>query len=89
MATQAEILDQVSKLLKEGKVQEADDLAQRGAADARIAESKSSGKDPAPAPKRDPAVIKQDLITEVVTHLGSPPRLLALLEELYPAAPEK
>lgn len=89
MATQAEILDQVSKLLQEGKVQEADDLVKKTAADERETAAKASGIAAAPAPPREPGVVNQDLLAAIVNHLGNPPRLRALLSELEQAAPQK
>lgn len=89
MATQAEILDEVSKLLKEGKVQEADDLAQKTAADVRAADAKDSGATPPPPPKRDPATIAHALFAALAQRLGNPPGLVALLDELAQALPLK
>lgn len=82
MPTQAEIFEEVSKLLQEGKVQEADDLAKKAAADAQVAERKVSATPPPPPPPRDPDDITHDLLAAIVNHMGNPPRLHALVIEL-------
>lgn len=86
MPTQAEIFEQVSKLLQEGKVQEADDLAKKAAADAQVADKKASAAPAPPPPPRDPSVITHDLLAEIVNHMGNPPRLHALVAELEASA---
>lgn len=86
MPTQAEILDQVSKLLQEGKIQEADDLVKKASADAHIAEQKTAGAPAPPPPPRDLSVITHDLLAAIVNHMGNPPRLHALVSELEAAA---
>ena len=89
MPTQAEILDQVSKLLQEGKVQEADDLAKSTAAADREASAKATGTPAPPPPPRSSFEVTNDLLAHIVNHLGNPPRLHALLVELEAAAKQK
>lgn len=89
MPTQAEILDQVSRLLQEGKAQEADDLVKKAAADAHAAEHHAPAAAAPPPPPRAPDVITHDLLAAIVNHMGNPPRLHALVSELEAAAKAK
>lgn len=89
MPNTAEVLEQVSKLLQEGKVQEADDLAKKAAADAHAASQPASGAAAPPPPPRAPAVITHDLLAAIVTHMGNPPRIHALITELERASKPK
>jgi hypothetical protein len=74
----ANVFVEALKLLREGKVQEADDLLAKGIADASKAEPAAV----IPPPPRDPAEIVTDLARAIVEHLGSPAPLKALLDEL-------
>lgn len=89
MPTQAEIFDQVSKLLQEGKVQEADDLVKKASADAHIAEQKAPAAPAPPPPPRETSVITHDLLAAIVNHMGNPPKLHALVSELEASAKAK
>ena len=74
----AEFVDQVQKLLREGKTQEADDLI--AAHKEQLAAMPEPGA--APAPPRSDKEIVNDFLVELVHHLGSPPALVTLLVEL-------
>lgn len=79
MAT-AEVLDKVQALMREGKVDEADALISEHKA--AVAAAPQPG-DP-PPPPRTAADIVKELFNELVTHVGSPPALVALYKELLP-----
>ncbi len=72
----------VRALLKEGKVQEADDLLTIiEAADAERAGA-AAAKPAAPPRPRAPNLVLMELLSELVAHLGNKPAHEALLEEL-------
>lgn len=72
-------------LLKEGKVQEADDLLKTLSADATAAAEAAAGKPAEPPPPRAPELIIFDLFFEIIAHLGNKPLLEQLLEDLKAA----
>jgi hypothetical protein len=74
------VIDQALALMREGKVQEADDLL----AAARSELEQPPAPEPPPAP-RAPIVILLDFGRELVAHLGSPPALVRLLREFEAA----
>jgi hypothetical protein len=78
-------LTEISKLLQEGKNQEADDLLNKYAAEANARELAATGAAPAPPAPRPPAEITQELLTWLVNHLGNHPEALKLLQELEAA----
>jgi len=72
----------VRALLKEGKVQEADDLLTRlEAADAEKSGA-AAAKPVEPPPPRAPNLVLMELLSELVAHLGNKPAHEVLLEEL-------
>jgi len=77
-------LGEVSKLLQEGKNQEADDLLKKFAADANAAELAASGGANAAAPPRRLGEIVNDLLIEVMHRFGNPPALQVFILELEP-----
>lgn len=79
MAT-AEVLDQVQALIREGKVQEADDLLAKHKTELAA----KPEPDAPPPPPRQIGDILKELYTEITLHLGSPARLVELLKELEP-----
>ena len=75
-----EALAKAQTLIREGKTQEADDLLAEHLT--AVAAAPKPG-DP-PPPPRTAADIAKDILNELVTHLGSPPSLVALYKELLP-----
>lgn len=81
MPEQTEELWNVRKLLREGKVQDADDLITKYFAAEKLVEDKAD-QAPPEKPPRTPAVVTADLLTEIVGLLGNKESLLATLKEL-------
>lgn len=82
MADPNDVLAQARNLLREGKVQHADNLIsdhfkQLAAGGAAVPETAA-----APAPERPPQTIVHDLFTEIVALLGNKDSLVNLLNEL-------
>jgi hypothetical protein len=74
-------LTEAVALLREGKVQEADDLLSKHGRELLSASGTGAAvSEPAPPP-RAPNVILLDFGRELVSHLGSPPALVHLLQE--------
>jgi len=72
----------VRALLKEGKVQEADDLLTiLAAADAEKVGA-AAAKPAEPPPPRSPDLVMMELFSELISHLGNKPAHEVLLEEL-------
>lgn len=82
-------LKAIQALLREGKVQEADDAIskQLAAAEAPPA-SESSASPPTPAP-RPAAAILVDVLDEITAHLGNRPRVAHLVAEFRAAVEKK
>ena len=81
MSAETDRLKEISALLQEGKVNEANELAKKSSADIEAAEKKAL--EPAePPPPRTPNEILADFITEVSDRLGHPARLANLATEL-------
>jgi len=76
----------VSALLQEGKTQEADDLLKELTSDAAKAERAAAGIPETPSPPRAPEAIVLDFFHSITAHLGFPPKLHALLDELKAVA---
>jgi hypothetical protein len=75
-------LAQVRKLMREGKVQEADDLLSKHMAATPQAQAAAAAAAAEPAPPRDYDTVLHELLTAVVDKLGNHPALEKLLEEL-------
>lgn len=73
-----EAIAKFRELLREGKTQEADDLMGKQLEAAAAAPQPG---DPPPPPRTAQDIVK-DIFNELVTHLGSPPSLVALYKEL-------
>lgn len=81
MATSDEVLATARGLMREGKVQEADDLiTQHQAATAAAAAATQEVTPPAP---REPNAIIADALNVLVGLAGNPEPLVKLLEELF------
>lgn len=78
-------LAKVRELLKEGKVQEADDLLAQEETAAGDGAAAAPAKPVEPPPPRSAYAITLDLLTEIVAHLGNKPALEQLVEELKAA----
>ena len=76
--TWQEALTKAVELIREGKQQEADDLL----TNFKEAEAAKPAPDDPPPPPRTAQDIVKDIFNELVTHLGSPPSLVALYKEL-------
>lgn len=77
----AEDLNSITALLKQGKVQEAADLSARLSAETKVAEDLAAGKVAEPPPPREPAIIFDELLGAIISHLGNRHDMVALLEE--------
>lgn len=86
MANASETLDQAQRLLKEGKVDEAAALMREASDEERAKEAAASGKEPPKKAPRSAAEIIDDLIREIASHIGNPPRVQVLLDELVAAS---
>lgn len=84
--TAAEILAKARALLREDKVQEADDLLTKGIA-AAGAVAAPVLETPAPPPTRFPEAILLDILEVIHGLLGTPQPLETLLAELRAATP--
>jgi hypothetical protein len=87
MSLKDDAIAEASKLLKLGKVQEADDILTAAATlpanvAAGAAGSTAPEDPPPPPPPRNPQAIITDLFTHLVSRAGNPPALEALLREL-------
>lgn len=81
MPTQAEILNQVSELLKAGEPQQAADLIAQHKAETVEQGAASAAPTAEPAAPRAPNHIIHDFMAAVAAHLGSHPALEKLVEE--------
>lgn len=81
----AEDIAQITNFLKQGRVQEAADLSAQLSTEAKAAEDLAAGKVAEPPPPRAPAVIFDQLLETIVSHLGNRHDMIALLEELRAA----
>lgn len=81
-SNESELISKVHGLLSEGRIGEANTaLAQH--IDAHPAPTAAAPADPAPAaPPRPAQTVLQELLTAMVNHLGAPPVLQDLLDEL-------
>lgn len=78
-------LKEIQTLLREGKVQEADDLVSKQIVSEQAAAAAAAGE---PPPPETPPTAEESLIAlldAAVTHLGSPPRLVYLLARVKQA----
>jgi hypothetical protein len=85
MANASDVLDKARQLLQEGKVDEAADHLRTAADEERSKESVASGKPPAKKPPRSVEEVLHDLVVEIASHIGNPPRVQVLLDELFEA----
>jgi hypothetical protein len=82
METETEILASVKRLLREGQVQEADNLISAFQVEAAAQATAASGAPPLPPPPREPEVVLRDLLAEIVALFGNKDSLVKLLTEL-------
>lgn len=88
MPIDKDTLAQAQALMREGKIQEADDLLSKQIAEDEKTAAEASAAEPAPVAPRTPEEIVHAFFTEIVHHLGSTPRLAALMAE-FEASLEK
>lgn len=72
-------IERALELLREGKIQDADNLLSAFRQD--LAREAAGGEPAPPPPPRDPADIGREFAGELVALLGSPAPLVALLQE--------
>jgi len=85
MATEAETLKEIQRLLANGETQAASDLAASAALDAQKAADEAAGKPSTPPPPRDPSVIAIDFMEAVASRHGHHPELDVLVAEMKAA----
>lgn len=73
-------IKRASALLREGRVQEADDLLTASAR--QIAAEASPGVPPPPPAPREPLQVVYAMLALIGAHLGNPPGLSRLVDEL-------
>lgn len=76
-------IEDVRALLKEGRVQEADDLLKTLSADATLAAERAAGIPAEPSPPRDPFIILFDFMTAVSDRFGNHQVLEDLAGEFF------
>jgi hypothetical protein len=80
------VLWNVRKLLREGRVQEADDLITKDFSTQGLVEDKSDAAPPKEV-SRTQTEVMHDILTEMTHRFGNPQPLVDLLDEMHEAAP--
>jgi hypothetical protein len=81
-----EVFWNARKLLREGRVQEADDLLTKNFATQGLVEDKADAAAPKEVPRTQTEVM-HDILTEMTHRFGNPQPLVDLLDEMHAAAP--
>jgi len=85
MATEAETLKEIQRLLANGETQAASDFAAAAQVEAQKAADDAAGKPSAPPPPRDPPVIVVAFMEAVASRHGHHPDLDVLVAEMKAA----
>jgi hypothetical protein len=76
----------VRKLLREGRVQEADDLITKDFSKQGLVEDKADAVAPQEVPRTQTEVL-HDILEEITMRFGNPQDLVDLLDEMHAVAP--